>query len=242
METLNPKYILLLNNDTEIVQEDWLRRLIEIAESDEKIGIVGCKLIYPDGRVQSIGVKVNFLGVSRMAPNNYASFPKLFEVDAVLGACLLINTRVIERVGLLDEIFSPFQHEETDFCLRAKSAGYKVLTYLDIVIIHIFNVSMKKVNREYYDFMNTKNEIMLVLLNFSPLRVIEYAIFGTVFKLLVCLFKKENDKTILRKNAGNKLKVFFSAWLANLKNITPIKIGRKNRNKVVLHNVDSVDK
>jgi len=51
----------LLNNDTKIIQKSWLRKMTEVAETDEKIGIVGCKLLYPDKRIQHAGINIRCL-------------------------------------------------------------------------------------------------------------------------------------------------------------------------------------
>ena len=59
LKKYKPRYILLLNNDTKIIQRDWLTKLVETAESDKKIGIVVPKLIYTDGRIQHIWTIVN---------------------------------------------------------------------------------------------------------------------------------------------------------------------------------------
>ena len=55
LKDYNPDYVLLLNDDTEIVDKNWLSELVKVGESDPKIGILGCKIIYPDGSLQNIG-------------------------------------------------------------------------------------------------------------------------------------------------------------------------------------------
>jgi GT2 family glycosyltransferase len=76
--------------------------MVEIAEANEKIGVVGCKLIYPDGRTQYIGTKVCVKGLLWSDPTICDKFPEVFEVDDVLGACFLIKRKVLDIIGLFD--------------------------------------------------------------------------------------------------------------------------------------------
>ena len=55
IEKFNPSFVLLLNNDIEIIQKDWLQKLVETALKNERIGLVGPKLIFPNGRIQWCG-------------------------------------------------------------------------------------------------------------------------------------------------------------------------------------------
>jgi GT2 family glycosyltransferase len=145
------KYILLLNPDT-IVHQDALQALIDCAESHPEAGIIGAKLLNPDGSVQrsarsfpDIGAGLfrnTFLG--RLFPNNpfvrrylLADFgyDEVREVDWVSGAAMLVRRDLIERIGGLDERFWAYC-EDVDLCWRAWQAGYKVLFCPNAVITH----------------------------------------------------------------------------------------------------------
>jgi GT2 family glycosyltransferase len=127
----SPDYVLILNNDT-IVAPDFLDRMIKTAESDASIGIAGPKVYYhkfPD-RIQSAGARVNMrtgqaslIGVKEVDSGQY---DKQREVDYVIGCCLLIKREVIQKVGLFDESYFCYW-DETDYCFRAREAGYKVV-------------------------------------------------------------------------------------------------------------------
>lgn len=127
----SPEYFLILNNDT-VVAPDFLDRMIEMAESDASIGIVGPKVYYYKfpNRIQSAGAKVNMrtgqaslIGVKEMDAGQYDTQQ---EVDYVFGCCLLIKKEVIQKVGLFDESYFCYW-DETDYCFRAREAGYKVV-------------------------------------------------------------------------------------------------------------------
>jgi len=127
---LNPKYVLLLNNDT-VVDKDFLTELVKVAESDEKIGIVGPKIYYYDynGRsdvIQYCGVKFN----PRILHKKIHGYKKTFcnedlpsLTDEVHGACMLIKSDIIQKVGFLDNNFFAYW-EETDLCYRTIQFGY----------------------------------------------------------------------------------------------------------------------
>ncbi|MCS7187152.1 MAG: glycosyltransferase family 2 protein [Armatimonadota bacterium] len=145
------KYILLLNPDT-IVKPNALRALVECAEAHPDAGIIGAKLLNPDGSIQrsarsfpDIGAGLfrnTFLG--RLFPNNpfvrrYLltdfSYDEVREVDWVSGAAMLVRREVFERIGLLDESFWAYC-EDVDLCWRAWQAGFKVLFCPSAVIVH----------------------------------------------------------------------------------------------------------
>src|SRR5208283_4136466 len=153
LKKYDPQYVLLLNNDTEIVQSDWLSRMVAVAESEDNVGIVGCKLIYPNGKTQYIGTKVTVKGLTWLNPSSEGNLPEVFDVDTVLGACFLIKRTVLDKIGFLDVGFSPFVHEESDFCMRAKKAGYRTYMVLSVSVVHFWKTSVGKVNSAYVEFV-----------------------------------------------------------------------------------------
>ncbi len=138
------KYILLLNSDTEI-KPDTLELSLKYMDEHEDVGIMGCKVLLPDGSLDQAS--------RRKFPNPWNSFLRLFgfkkfsdynidspidqemEVDAVMGAYLLIRKSVIDQVGLLDEEYFMYG-EDLDWCWRVKEAGYKVVYYPKAEITH----------------------------------------------------------------------------------------------------------
>jgi len=135
-----PDYFLILNNDT-IVAQDFLDQLVEVAESDASIGIVGPKVYYYNfpNRIQSAGGKVNMrigqaphIGVKEIDAGQYDTQQ---EVDYLFGCCLLIKKEAIQKVGLFDESYFCYW-DETDYCFRAREAGYKVVYTPEAKIWH----------------------------------------------------------------------------------------------------------
>ena len=153
-------YVLLLNNDV-VVDEEFLTHLVEPAEADSSVGIVGSKIHYYDDpdRIQSIGGDMRWWIAT---PIDYGSndtdtgeYDEIKERDFVWATSQLIKTELIDEIGGLDETFF-FGVEEYDYCARAKNAGYRVLFSPESKIWHKGNASGKKLS-EYPDVADTIN-------------------------------------------------------------------------------------
>lgn len=140
--------VVLLNNDTEITQGNWLYRMVSEAWQSD-IACVGARLLYPNGLLQHAGLIVGMQGiaghVNRFAsPSNdgYAGSTR-FSADycAVTAACLAVRRLVFKQLGGLDEKNLPIAYNDVDFCLRALKAGYRNRLLADITVIHHESVS-----------------------------------------------------------------------------------------------------
>jgi len=129
------EYLLLLNNDTEILSGSWLSALVEQAQRPE-VGAVGAKLLYPDGRIQHAGVILGLGGVASHAQRfvdgytgtGYFNYPNaLKNYSAVTGACLMVRRQVFEEIGGLNEDELPINFNDVDFCLRLREQGYHIV-------------------------------------------------------------------------------------------------------------------
>lgn len=127
------RYVLLLNNDLIFNEPFWLRRLVSVADSSNRIGIVGCELRYPNGSVQHGGGRFDKFG--RLLPPGEGLRSGC--VDYVTGAVFLVKREVLERIGLFDEVYCPIYWDETDFCARARKQGYLVHFEAGTKIIHL---------------------------------------------------------------------------------------------------------
>jgi GT2 family glycosyltransferase len=133
------EYLLFLNNDTEVT-EGWLAALLRIFEQRKDAGLVGAKLVYPDGRLQEAGGVIwsDASGVNygkRDHPDNPA-YNYLREVDYCSGACMLIAKDLFEELGGLDPIYAPAYYEDTDLAFKVREAGLKVYYQPFSVVIH----------------------------------------------------------------------------------------------------------
>ena len=127
------EYILLLNNDTSVIEPDSLRCMLAQCQRAE-VGIVGAKLLYDDDTVQHAGVIIGYQGVAGHAftgigDNVYGYFARAVlsqELSAVTAACLLTKRSVFDEVGGLDESFE-VAFNDIDYCMKVRAAGYKII-------------------------------------------------------------------------------------------------------------------
>lgn len=133
------KYILFLNNDTQ-VQKNWLSSLIELIESDEKIGMVGSKLIYPDGTLQEAGGIIWKDGSGWNYGRNQSplmpEFSYVHEADFISGAAIMIKKTLWDEIGGFDERFVPAYYEDTDLAFEVRKHGYKVMFQPASIVVH----------------------------------------------------------------------------------------------------------
>lgn len=138
------KYIHFLNNDT-YVQRGWLSSLLELIEKDEKIGMVGSKLVYPNGLLQEAGgifwrdaSAWNYgRGKSPAAPEyNYVK-----EADYISGASILIPKKLWDEIGGFDSRFAPAYYEDSDLAFEVRKYGYKVVYQPESVVMHFEGMS-----------------------------------------------------------------------------------------------------
>jgi GT2 family glycosyltransferase/glycosyltransferase involved in cell wall biosynthesis len=131
--------ILFLNNDTELAP-GALRTLEARLASDDSVGIVGSKLVYPDGRLQEAGGIIwsdaggwNFGRLDRPDRPQY-NFAR--DVDYVSGASLLVRTDLFRELGGFDERFAPGYYEDADLCFAVRQRGFRVVYEPRSVVTH----------------------------------------------------------------------------------------------------------
>ena len=135
--------VLLLNNDIEVIDADWLREMVACFEYPDT-GIVGARLLYPNRRMQHAGVIVGlgglaghwFEGQREDYPGPMARLHVRQSLTAVTGACMLISRACLARVGPFDEEQFAVAYNDIDFCLRAGGAGIRVVWTPFATLIH----------------------------------------------------------------------------------------------------------
>jgi GT2 family glycosyltransferase/glycosyltransferase involved in cell wall biosynthesis len=123
------EYLVFLNNDTE-VQENWLDHMIAVFER-ERIGIVGAKLIYPNGRLQEAGGLIwsdgSAMNFGRDDDPRKPAYSYLRDTDYCSAACIVIKARLFQEVNGFDELFAPAYYEDVDLAFKVRAKGYRVL-------------------------------------------------------------------------------------------------------------------
>lgn len=134
------KYILFLNNDTQ-VQNNWLKPLVETIENDNKIGLVGSKLVYPDGTLQEAGGIIyrdaSGCNYGRNDNPNALWYNYVKEVDYISGAAILLKRSLWNELGGFDETFAPAYYEDTDLAFQIRyKKDLKVVYVPQSVVVH----------------------------------------------------------------------------------------------------------
>jgi len=177
LKNSNPDYILLLNNDT-VVDANFLTELVKAVDNDATIGIVGPKIYsYNEpNKISFIGTMIDWWNVG-IPPTNeidVGQFDELVEVDAVIGCALLIKRATLEDIGLLYAGYFAY-FEETEWCVKCKKAGYKVVYVPTAVLWHKLQSTAAKVEGFYWYYM-TRNRFVFMKRNSAKVQFVLYFI------------------------------------------------------------------
>ncbi len=149
----NGEYLLLLNNDIEVISPDWIERLLEHAQRDS-VGAVGGKLLFPDGTIQHAGVVAGMVGAAghphKFFPDNHIGYhgrlQMVYNVSAITGAMLMVSAEKYQQVGGLDEDNLAVAYNDVDFCLKLLDHGY-----LNVFTPHAKATHHESISRGYED-------------------------------------------------------------------------------------------
>jgi hypothetical protein len=202
------EYILILNNDV-IVEKNFLEPLVESMLKDENIGIIGPANYdyYHPSKILSLGRKINYWKGSAI---EVITSGEQKELDSLIGCCLLIKRGVIDKIGYFYEPYF-LNFEETDFCLKAKKAGFKIMCEKKSKIWHkvggVLNRTPILTNYYYY-----RNKLLFIKRNASF--CIKYPFYFyyslyLIYKIIEKLIKKEKLVAFAIRSA------LIDFWLGN---------------------------
>lgn len=138
------RYILFLNNDTK-VHKEWLSSLVELAASDDSIGMVGSKLVYPDGRLQEAGGIIwsdaSGWNYGRLDDPDKPEYNYVKDVDYISGAAIMIKTELWKEIGGFDDYFAPAYCEDSDLAFEVRKHGRRVVYQPKSVVTHFEGIS-----------------------------------------------------------------------------------------------------
>jgi GT2 family glycosyltransferase len=227
------KQVLLLNNDIEITDSHWLEMLTKVLDSDRTIGIVGCKLLYGDGRIQHAGGVITLRGACHRGERDKdrGQYDKIEFVDYVTGALLLIKTKVIREIGVLDEGFSPIYCEDSDWCVRARLFGYKIAYTPKPTLIHHCGVDTMKFGSKK-TFIFRKSAIRFYLLNYQLKDIIKRILRFEIPALIACFIRRNHQGLVpitFRTDASKRFSSFVQAWAPSIHDLKNIMVKRQQR-------------
>ena len=144
------EFVLLLNNDTAVLQGDWLTHMMRQALRPG-VGIVGARLLFPDGRVQHAGVVMGLrgpadhpaMGLAAQEPGYMFRAQLTQNFSAVTAACLLVSKSLYESVGGLDEETFGVSYNDVDFCLRVGQQGLRIVWTPLATLLHEGSASQR---------------------------------------------------------------------------------------------------
>ena len=154
--------IVLLNNDVVVDDPQWLTNLQAAAHSDPAAGVVGARLLADDGRISHLGsylLPVSLRGEQLGGQElDVGQCRRTREVEAVVFALVYLRRDTLDRVGLLDESYFAY-FEDSDYCLRVRRAGLKVLVAGDVGAVHRGNVSTRENKVDFWPMFNRSRKI-----------------------------------------------------------------------------------
>lgn len=204
--------ILLLNNDV-VVTPNWLTNLKKCLYSNNDIGAVGAITNFCSN-YQAIPVTYSNLDeMIHFAEKNNISNKLLWEERLrLVGFCMLIKNKVVKKVGLLDERFSPGNFEDDDYSLRIRKAGYRLMLCKDCFVHHFGSVSFGKISKKYSELLTKNREKFAKKWGFDPYHIIE--------------IKKEITELIYKESKTDNITVLHigcagGGTLLDIKNMIP---------------------
>ena len=167
------EFVLLLNDDVEVLTSDWIESMLEFAQQPE-IGAVGAKLFYPNGTLQHIGVMVlggnpghAFHQVAGDHPGYFLSNLVNRNYLAVTAACLMMRRSLYKELGGMDEAF-PLNYNDVDLCLKAHQAGYRQVVTPYAQLLHYESASRQPgLQPQEWQTLNNKWQPYFEQLNYN---------------------------------------------------------------------------
>jgi GT2 family glycosyltransferase len=198
------KFLVFINSDI-IIKGDPIPAMLDIFNSDQDTGIVGCQLLNPDESLQPSEFRfpklyVRFLqlsGLKRiilgMLPEIKSRKEKYYETDYVSGAFLMIEKEIFFKVGCFDENYFMY-HEDADICFKVKKLGKKVILYNYRGVIHLAQ-NKENLNNDFVFLNMNLGQIIFYKNNYSPLKLKLLAVMSII--LFSC---KDGIDLLLFKN------------------------------------------
>lgn len=227
IKVANGKYILLINNDTEIT-ENLLEGLINPFFKNKKVGIVCPKIIFyhsPD--------TIQYAGFNSMHPitgrtsaignleKDKGQYDYLSETHAAHGCAMMVCRNVIDKVGLMPDIYFLY-YEEWDWSASIKNAGYKIMYQGNVHVLHKESVSTGK-NSPLKTYYHTRNRVLFMRRNSKKLQLLLFYLF------FLFIILPKNTIFFLAKKDVNHLKCFWEAIWWNFINKKNLVYENRNR-------------
>lgn len=189
------KYVVLLNNDC-VVDKDWLKELVAVAEKNEKIFAVNSKIYLGNtNKIQNAGIRIFPNGYAQdigAIPNNkvqdyeedIGQYDKEKEIDAACGAAVLYRKSILEKIGLLEESFFLY-YEDVEISERAKKHGYKIM-YAPLAVVHHLHAASSAEWSPFFIYHSERGRLLHMIFHF-PLLIFLKEYLKSFFKSILRL-------------------------------------------------------
>ena len=225
LDVLNPDYVLLLNNDA-VVNEDFLIEMVKVGESDGKVGAVGPKVyLYSEpNKFQTAGIKIrkNMFNIMNVWDYNMIGYGEIDngqydvikEVDSLVGCCILVKTKAINKFGLLDEKFFLY-HEESDWLYRISKEYLMYYTPFS-KIWHKYSASSGGEYSSTVVYYGTRNSILFAKKHNNFIKYLLFLIWFLGYKSV-----KTSISFIIRKRCHLLRYYYKGVWDGIITKISP---------------------
>jgi len=191
------EYVAFLNNDT-IVDENWLRALVNTLEINPSVGAVQSLLLKNASVVDSVGAAMDIFGTASdiVVPFNKLSLSRSQnEIFSACAASMLIRRDLFRRVGGFDPKFFAY-FEDADLSWRIRLNGYRIVLNVDSIVYHLRGTTSRKFRGNVFDFHLYKNQIAMLIKNHS----LKCLVMVMPVVCLLYLFRVANG--LLKHNSG----------------------------------------
>jgi GT2 family glycosyltransferase len=202
------EYVLSLDNDARI-DAQLIEQLLEVAEADPHIGVLGPKTFSDDGSgtIQCAGGKItytqNVCAHRGLGELDRGQYEEIEDVDYFPGFGFMARSAVFEELNFIDETFYGYGHEDTDFCVRAKRLGYRVVYVPTAVMLHQGSATIGDYSprKKYLEAVNSVYFVRKYGKGTDRLKYAFFAGFGLIYALVVQSFRG-NHTAVVAKARG----------------------------------------
>ena len=163
-EEARGRFLVFLNNDVQVTS-NWLSALLKVFSEYSDVGVVGPKVLFPDGRLQEAGALIQSDASTQLIGLfDDPALPKYSitrEVDYVSGCCLIVPSALFRQLGGFDVAFAPGYCEDVDLCMRIRNQGLRIFYSSESVIIHHLSATANALSPDYKQALAVQHQQIL---------------------------------------------------------------------------------